>query len=58
MKAAKGTEGVVLSLPQSAPQQPAPESPARRMPLWLPITGGVCLLLALALLITRKYWWK
>ncbi len=44
--------------PQSAPQQPAPQSPDRGLPLWLPIAGGVCLLLALALLITRKYWWK
>lgn len=42
--------------PQTVPQPAMEKAPARGIPLWLPITAGICLLLALTLLVTRKYW--
>ena len=42
--------------PQTVPQQTTEKTPARGIPLWLPITAGICLLLAVALLVTRRHW--
>ena len=42
--------------PQTVPQPAMEKAPARGIPLWLPITAGICLLLAVAQLVTRRHW--